>query len=62
MGSSADEPLALAESGGCKRQEENAERGINGGNLSLAASDRGATVYAAKVRILFLMRAEGRRP
>jgi hypothetical protein len=26
------------------------------------AGDRGTTVYAAKVRIFFLMRAEGQRP
>jgi hypothetical protein len=50
------QPLALAESGVCKRQEENLERGINRGG------PEGVPVYAAKVRILLLTRAEGLAP
>src|SRR5271168_5216217 len=55
---SADATLAFAENGVCKPQEENAERGINGGDPPL----RGGGRLCRESPILFLRRAEGLAP
>ena len=55
---SADATLAFAENGVCKRQGENAERGIIGGDPPL----RGGGRLCRESPILFLPRADGAGP
>ena len=55
---SADATLPIGEIGVCKPQEENAERGINGGDPPL----RGGSRLCRESPILFLRRAEGLAP
>src|SRR5271168_3567487 len=55
---SADATLAFAENGVCKPHEQNAERGINGGDPPL----RGGGRLCRESPILFLRRAEGLAP